>query len=338
MKGPTFQLLAGAAVAALGLWLTFRGTDLALVGDALTRAHPEPIVVALLLIAGSVTAGAQRWRAIVFPGLRGGQRLPLFLAAVITGQMLNLLLPMRLGELGRAYWISRTDHQPLGRILATIVIERLADVLLLCASISLLLLQVSLPAWARASGRVALSTGVALLACAAALGMWGSAVVRALEKPLAILPSRVQRFLVGQSEMVLAELATLGQWRSSVRIWLLSALIVVLAAATNYALFKAFDLPLPPLVALLLFVTLQIGGTSVSTPGNLGVFHYLVVVVLGAFGVDRTTAVAYAVVLHLVAVGPKIIAGAAILAATRHRFLGPDVWNEWKAARSFGRV
>jgi hypothetical protein len=88
---------------------------------------------------------------------------------------------------------------------------------------------------------------------------------------------------------------------------------VGLAVATNYVLFRAFDLSLSPMTALLLFAVLQIGGAPAATPGNLGVFHYPAVLVL----------VAYAVVLHAVALRPKIIAGVIIIGATRTPLVEP---------------
>ena len=110
-------------------------------------------------------------------------------------------------------------------------------------------------------------------------------------------------FIVRHGHVAVAEIAALSNWRSSLSAWALSALLVVLAAATNYVLFLAFDLRLTPVHALLLFVVLQIGSVPVATPGNIGVFHYLILLVLTAFGVEQTVAVAYAVVLHAVAVG-----------------------------------
>lgn len=320
------RLLVGSAVGALTLWLTFRGTDLAIVARSLRRIHLGPVAAALALVAVTVMVVGRRWELLVHP--RGRSRaLPRFVAAVLISQMLNILLPMRLGEVVRAYWISRTESQPLSRILATIAVERLADVLMLGASLSVLLFSMSLPAWASSSGRVALSLSVGAAVCALAMGKWGSSLSRILERPLVVLPTRYRLLLVRQSQAAFAELRAFGDWRTSGAVWALSVLVLVLAAATNYVLFRAFDLPLSPETALLLFVALQIGSIPVSTPGNLGIFHYLVVLVLTAFGVDRTVAIAYAIVLHAVALGPKILAGAVILGTTRTPVFQPGAWK-----------
>jgi uncharacterized membrane protein YbhN (UPF0104 family) len=88
----------------------------------------------------------------------------------------------------------------------------------------------------------------------------------------------------------------------------------MLAASTNYLLFFAFGLTVPAAAAIVLVIALQAGNSIVSVPGNIGVFQYVTVLTLGAYSVDRDVAFAYAVVLHVIALMPKVIAGALLLA------------------------
>jgi uncharacterized membrane protein YbhN (UPF0104 family) len=99
---------------------------------------------------------------------------------------------------------------------------------------------------------------------------------------------------------------------------LLTALIPVTAAGTNLLVLRGFGLPVPAITAFVLLVVLQIGTAVVSVPGNIGVFHYLTVVTLAAWGVSRPTAIATAIVLHAVSLGPKVLLGA----------LTTTVWRE----------
>ena len=170
---------------------TYPGAD-SFNSNSLRGADAWPIVVALMLVAATVAIGAERWRLIVFPPpARGGSYL-LFVAALLTSQMLNALLPIRVGEFGRAYWISRSDNQPLGRVLATIVAERLTDLLMLGVSLVILFLSVVLPPWADSSGRLALSVSVLALILAVVLGKWGRQLLPTLERPLRWLPASVR--------------------------------------------------------------------------------------------------------------------------------------------------
>ena len=91
---------------------------------------------------------------------------------------------------------------------------------------------------------------------------------------------------------------------------LLTALIPVTAAATNLLVLRGFNLPVPAITAFVLLVVLQFGTAVVSVPGNIGVFHYLTVVTLAAWGVPRPDAIATSIVLHAVSLGPKVLLGA----------------------------
>ena len=321
------QLVVGSALGCVALWLTFRRTDLGAVAAAVERVHLWPVVVAMLLVAVTVIAVAQRWQLLVARGRSSRIRSP-FVAAVVTGQMLNVLLPIRLGEFVRAFWISRAEGLPLARVLGTIAVERLADVLMLGASVTFLLLRLSLPPWVRNSGRAALAASILAAVVAIVLAKWGTSVLRVLDVPLRMLPSKIRLGTIRHGRIALTELQAFRDWRANLKVWGLSVVIVMLAASTNYVLFFAFDLSLSPTTALLLFVVLQIGGAPVSTPGNLGVFHYLVVLVLATLGVDRTVAVAYAVMLHAIAIGPKIIAGAIILGTRRTPVFEAVGWTQ----------
>jgi uncharacterized membrane protein YbhN (UPF0104 family) len=87
----------------------------------------------------------------------------------------------------------------------------------------------------------------------------------------------------------------------------------LLSVSTNLLVFAAMGLQLSIWTGLLLLVVLQVGMAVPSSPGRIGVFHYLVVVTLLAFGVDREAALGCGVMLHLVTVAPIGIVGSICL-------------------------
>jgi uncharacterized membrane protein YbhN (UPF0104 family) len=78
----------------------------------------------------------------------------------------------------------------------------------------------------------------------------------------------------------------------------------------------------PPVAALVLLAVLQVGTAVVSVPGNIGVFHYLTVVTLATWRVPAPVALATAIVLHIVSLGPKVVLGAIAAASLRMREKG----------------
>ena len=92
--------------------------------------------------------------------------------------------------------------------------------------------------------------------------------------------------------------------RPSLVIILLAITIViwVMYAGVNYILLGAVGAPYSWLAAVFLLAVLQLGVAVPSSPGRVGVYHYLAVQSLAIFGVDQATAVSYAILLHLISI------------------------------------
>ncbi len=79
---------------------------------------------------------------------------------------------------------------------------------------------------------------------------------------------------------------------------------------TNYLVFVAIGLAVPIWAALLILVVTQVGAAVIpSAPGQVGVFHYLAVLSLSVFSVEKEVALGYAVLLHLVVYLPMMLMG-----------------------------
>jgi uncharacterized membrane protein YbhN (UPF0104 family) len=111
-------------------------------------------------------------------------------------------------------------------------------------------------------------------------------------------------------------------WGWTVAFWLVAAL-------TNFLLLLAFDLPPSPLAALFLLAVLQGGVAVPSTPGKVGVFHYLCQLALSVFGVPATVGFGYGLVLHVLVVGG--VSAWAALTLWRHS------WNLRRLAETSAR-
>jgi uncharacterized membrane protein YbhN (UPF0104 family) len=86
-----------------------------------------------------------------------------------------------------------------------------------------------------------------------------------------------------------------------------------LGVAYHAALLSAFGLSLPITAAVLVLVATNLGMVVPSAPSYLGVYHFLCVLALGAFGVPGDLALAYAVVAHGLTFAFVTVAGSAAL-------------------------
>lgn len=308
------RLAIGLALAGLTLFLAFRGTDGPLLRRALSDVDGAWLVAALASVATTLATLVGRWRLLFHPD-RHRFSWTALTAGIMIGQMLNILLPLRMGEIARAYLVSRTEGLPVSRVLTTIGVEKLADLVSMGLTAGALLVLFTTPAWLHAPGRAILVTGLVALVMAALLATRAETVFRHGLDAVGLVSRRWQERLGRAIGPGMIGLSSLRDWRVALAVWLLSVLTLIQAAGTNYLLFRAFDLQVPAAAAFVLLLALQVGNSLVSVPGNLGVFHYVTVLVLSAYSVDRSLAAGYALVLYVVALGPKIALGGFFMVA-----------------------
>jgi uncharacterized membrane protein YbhN (UPF0104 family) len=305
------RALLGAVLGVAGLWLSLRDIPPSTLRAALWSARSgwalAALAVSLLAVAGVVI----RWRVLLQPTAVPTSVLG---RATLVGQMLNIVLPFRLGEVARVY--TAMGHSSLGvaRLTASLAIEKALDLAIFGVTAAVLVTGALLPASALARGRwliLPLTTLIALVA------LWLAVRWRLLPRVAAWVEPRGGR-LGGWTARVVADVSSgLEAWRSAghagvVLTW--TILVFVLAAAGNQLMFRAFDIHLPISAGFALLVILQAGSVPPSLPGRLGIYNYLTVLTLGLYGVGRTEAATYSLALYFVAYVPKVVLGALVTA------------------------
>jgi len=285
-------------------------------------SRPSTIVaiVSVLLTLGLVTL---RWSRLVGeapPSGRGaGQpmaRWRVLWDAVVLGQAVNIIVPLRFGEGARLVLTSRGLDVPVGRVMVSLVLERAFDVAAFATIVVTLILSGLMPEPFRGVLPAAATVTVATIGAALLLVRFLPAVLTWSHRHIGVL-APAAGWIEKQESAMREGWTDITRRHQLAAIAALTAVIPVTAAATNLLVLQSFNLPVPAITAFVLLVVLQIGTAVVSVPGNVGVFHYLTVVTLAAWDVPQPTALAVAIVLHLVSLGPKVILGAF---AARGRF------------------
>jgi uncharacterized protein (TIRG00374 family) len=308
------RLAAGVVVALLAL---YAGVYHVAWGEVLgafrgvSAAWGVAAVASVLLTLALVTL---RWDRLMGPvGSRppiSGARVRTLWDAVVVGQAVNILMPLRLGEGARVAITTGGLGVPVGRVMVAMALERAFDAAAFAAIVGTLMLSGWMPQAFRGVSSLA-----AIVAAVTIALVWLFA--RFVPEVLSVLHRRLAAFAPAAASMARQETAMRDGWaeitgrHQLAAVAVLSALIPVTAAFTNYLVLKSFDLPVPAIAAFVLLVTLQFGTAVVSVPGNVGVFHYLTVVTLATWQVPQPAAVATSIVLHLVSLGPKLILAAA---------------------------
>jgi uncharacterized protein (TIRG00374 family) len=306
------RLVAGLAVSVLFGWLALRDVDYREAAEIVRQVDLQWVAVGVLLLTAGVAAKALRWQLLFGPGQ--AVRWVDLLSAMLIGFLVNTLLPARLGEVARIYLVSRRGRAAPAHILSTIVVERVLDVLTLLVFLATVILVLPMPSFIQQSTWL-LGLGTLLV-----FGMMIGLALRAdhglslFAVPLRLLPSGYQSWLTRQLEKALSGLDILRNPRVHLAAWGWSVLIWCLAAGTTFAIMLAFHLPVPAATAVLLEAVLSLGMVIPSSPGYLGVYHFLAVQTLAPFGVPSSTALSFAVILHLLNFGSLSLGGLVCLA------------------------
>lgn len=326
------RIWLGAAVTALFVALAFVQLDLGETWSVAAGANYAYLVPAVAVYFVSLYIRSFRWRYLLrpFAEVHSWRLYPV----VLVGYMANNLLPVRLGELVRSYYLSVREPVRGSTALATVLVERVFDGLTLLFFLAVA--AVFLPIEGLA-GSIGDTRGLAAWAVAAllvtpfviALGMIAVMAVRPdffhsrVTQPVAeLLPGRIGPRVEGLAERFVAGFEGLhrpgrlvGVFARSVPIWLAESVMYYIVAL-GFGLQDQLGGALTMGAAILAVTAASNLATSLpSSPGSLGPFEALAVLSLVFLGVDGETALAYAIVLHLALLLPVIGAGLAHLAA-----------------------
>ncbi len=314
------RLGLGMALAAGLLWLFFRGVDWHELGASLRAADARLLGGVVLTTLATYLARAWRWGSLLSPLVK----VPLgrLFSATIVGFMAGLFVP-RAGEVLRPYLIGRRYQVPFSAAFASIIIERLADLITVLFLFSLYLLVLPAPAEQTSGPLIGLLklggalTGVLALAIAgvlAALHVHVDKTLRVLDRFLVRLPARFATALRRGLASFAEGLAVLHSPASHLLTIFGQSLLVWLSIAVGISWNNAaFGIALPFHSTFLIIAFLTVG-VSLPTPGMVGGFHEAYKLALTeVYGVAIPPAVAAGIAMHFLVNVPVLVLGLALL-------------------------
>lgn len=250
-----------------------------------------------------------RWQVLLAPVSPVGFRTAF--RATVMGFAANLLLPARAGEFLRAYVVARHEQVSAASAFATVVVERLIDLVtvLLLFACAILFAGVDVGPAIEAAGWMAGAAAAGGLVFLFVLAGHPERVGRLADRLCSRLPARLARVVGGLARTLAEGLAVMrSPWHFALAmVWSLPVWLSIAAgiAFTSWA----FGLPVTFLGSFLVVGYLTVGVT-VPTPGSTGGFHYFYqLAVTQFFGAPESVAGAAAIVLHLVSFVPVTILG-----------------------------
>jgi len=318
----------GIAISAVFLYVAFRGQDIGDLRRAVGAASLWWLLPALVLYFIGVWVRATRWSFLIRPLADVNSRA--LLPIVVVGYMANNVLPLRTGELVRAYLIRRNYGVRKTSVLATIAVERIFDGFTMLAFMLAATSFVSFTSELQHLAIIAFVLFTGLLIGLFLLTLGGDLLDRLLQVLLGPLPPRVADTVERLTESFLGGLGVFRKRRDLLAVASLSVLAWLFEASMYYTIARGFGPAIRDTMGIA--ATLMTTGVAnmatliPSSPGYIGQFEFGVRLVLnGALRVPETQALAYAILVHAALYFPITIWG--VVEWSRQQFSFSDIRN-----------
>jgi uncharacterized protein (TIRG00374 family) len=278
---------------------------------ALSAADWRLIAPAIVLYFVGVALRSVRWR-LLLP--EHSVKSSTLFRALVVGFTVNNLLPLRMGEVARAYLLSRWCRIPYGTTVASLLVERVLDGLSLALLLLVALTLVPAPGYLLVVGIVAAAgflTGAGLLSLAA----WRASAMTAMAARVArVLPPRIGVRFERLAENFARSLSLVHDPVRLARLLGLSLVAWCFELGLFFVLLVSFGLSGSYPLALLVGSAANFATLVPSSPGYAGTFDGVLIKVLhDTAGIDAGSATAYDLVVHLTLFLPVVVVGTLVL-------------------------
>ena len=310
-----------AIVLTVGLLLLFfRTANLDQVAAEIVRAKLGLLIVAVLITIGTYFLRAIRWQFLLSP--IGSTRLSMVFRAVVIGFAASGVLPARAGEFLRPYLLGRWEGLSVAAAFATVLLERLLDLVIVTVFLSLFLLLFD-PNTIVAGSTVyntlkiggVLAGGISIAALAIIYFLAGDteSTHKILSKFERFLPVKVSSRFRALTQRFASGFLAIRQPVRLLQALLFSLFIWLSIATTIWLGSNSFHITLTVVDSFLLLVLLVVG-VAAPTPGAVGGFHEAYRIgATNILGVPNDQAVGAAIVLHAVSFLPVILMAAVVM-------------------------
>jgi uncharacterized membrane protein YbhN (UPF0104 family) len=283
-------VLAGACL----IWV-FHDVHPGTVIKSVATLDPAWLAAAIALDILSYVCQGFRWRLLL------ERRISVIQAtqAIYAGLFINEVFPMRLGEIARAYMVSRWLAMSFSLVVSSIIIERTFDAVWLTIGIGLTAMFVRLPANLLRAGDV---LGIAVLIAAAVLLY--AAFHGRREGGDQGVPGTA-----GFIETFVLRLRMMGRSRLFYTAFAFSAVYLMAQILSFWLVMRAYGLALNVWAGAATLLIIHLGTAIPNTPANIGTYQFFCVLGLTLFGIDKSTAAGFSVVVFVALTIPLWIAG-----------------------------
>ncbi len=253
-------------------------------------------MLGVVLILPSFIVRGYRWQ-FLFPPTTKPYWWNLF-SAMMIGYLTNNLLPARAGEFVRAYVLGKKESISKSLVFATIIVERLTDLLVTLFLLALVVWIFPFPSWLISGGISVGIIGLIAICCLVALSIFGKKLIAWGKRFIVFLPDKLIVRLENIAIGFITGVDTLRLKNNLFKYIVYTFLIWLIETILIWSIAQSFSLPLQLHGALFVMLVIGIGSIVPSSPGNVGTFEFFAVSALTFLNITGAASLGFVIVLH----------------------------------------
>ena len=271
------------------------------------RSASRPVLLAAAAVnIASIIVKAIRWWVFLRP--IGATSFPLALRATFAGAGLNNVLVANGGEAARVVFVARSAHIQSAKVLATLALERLFELVGYVVLLSLAATFLQLP---HSLERVK-PFAIAALVAMSALLVWLLRRPDVVETVAGPKPAHWHGRLKEYGARFVRTIAQVSSGPRFIAALLLSVAAWALQVATYQLTAQAAHLPMTTVATVAALLAVNLGFALRATPGNVGLFQAAYAATAVAFGMNDNQAIAVAFLIQAQQILPVTLIGVAL--------------------------
>ncbi len=315
-----WQFWVGVLISIVFLYFALRGLKLGDFWQAVKTANYWWILPGIAVYFVGVWARAWRWHYLLKPIKPVPTRVMFPITCI--GYMGNNIYPARAGEVLRAVILKRREGVSVSASLATIIVERIFDGVVMLGFVF-----VNLPELAKLTGSSGFVGNIQQLALIGSGIFIGALVIFLLAAMFPqvtaragvwfiyrLTPRKWHEKIISMMNKFLDGLASLRSPANVLMVFFTTVLIWLFETGKYWFVMHAFDFEVSFFALMLMNGIVNLATTIPSAPGYIGTFDAPGIAVLTSYGVKQSVAAGYTLVLHVALWLPITLLGAVYMA------------------------
>lgn len=297
--------------AACLVWV-FHDVDVRQVWLHIRNVDPWWIAVAILCNLLAYVCQGLRWSVLLRPV--GRVTTSQSTQAIYAGHFASGVLPLKAGELVRAYIVARWLQVKMAAIIPSMLVERFFDGVWLALGLIMTMIFVPLPRNLLEAGDIlgillVIATGLFFYVITRPNKTITATTTPSENRPFESEGGKHSRWIGGIFDGLMSGLRAIGFSRNTGLAFAASSGLLLLQALSFWLVMYAYGLRLSFFVGAAIFLIMHLGTALPNAPANVGSYQFFTVVGLSLFGVDKTYAAGFSVVVFVLLTLPLSLLG-----------------------------